>query len=168
MILRRVALPEVPGGLWLSAMPGRAAPLDDFLAATASERISHVLCLAGEAEIMAKSADYAALLASGERPWNWRAHPIEDFGIPSDGASFAASLAETAARLRRGDRVVLHCGAGIGRTGTAALCLLSALGLDRAEAEERVRSAGSHPETPEQRAFADRFSAEGCAAIPGD
>lgn len=164
MILRRVALPEVPGGLWLSAMPGRAAPLDDFLAATASERIDHVLCLAGEAEIMAKSADYAALLASGERPWNWRALPIEDFGIPGDAAGFAGRIAETAALLCRGERVALHCAAGIGRTGLAALCLLRALGLERPEAERRIREAGSFPETAAQRAFVDRFSAGCCAS----
>lgn len=162
MILRPVALPEVPGGLWLSAMPGRAAPLADFLAATALERIGHILCLAGEAEIAQKSPDYAALLASEDRPWSWHAHPIEDFGIPSDVASFSVGIAETAVLLRRGERVVLHCAAGIGRTGLVAFCLLLVLGLERAEAERRVRAAGSFPETAEQLAF----SAGGCAAAP--
>lgn len=160
MILRRVALPEAVGGLFLAAMPGRAAPLRDFLAAAEAEGIGHVLCLTGEDEVAQKSPDYAALLAAGGLPWTWRCHPIEDFGVPRDAASFVACIAETAARLRAGGRVVLHCGAGIGRTGMAALCLLSALGLERGEAERRVRAAGAFPETAEQLAF----SAAGCAS----
>lgn len=160
MILRRVALPEVPGGLFLAAMPGRAASLDEFLAAAQIERIDHVLCLTHEDEIARKSPDYAVLLAAGELPWRWRSQPIEDFGVPMDAASFARCMAETAALLRDGERVALHCGAGIGRTGMAALCLLSALGLEREEAERRVRAAGSFPETAEQLAF----SAAGCAS----
>ena len=157
MILRRVALPEVPGGLWLAAMPGRAAPLDETLAALEAERIGHVLCLAGEAEIVASSPDYGALLASGEHAWNWQAHPVPDFGIPGDAEGFAACIAATAALLREGGRVILHCNAGIGRTGTAAQCLLLELGLDRAVARQRVARAGSHPETREQRDFVERF-----------
>ncbi|WP_421994749.1 protein-tyrosine phosphatase family protein [Roseococcus sp.] len=153
MTLRPVALAEVPGGLWLSAMPGRAAPLGDFLAATAAAKIGQVLCLAGDAEIAAKAPDYAALLASGDLPWIWRAHPIEDFGVPEDAAGFVACIAQTAALLRQGERIVLHCAAGIGRTGMAAQCLLLTLGLDRAEALARVTAAGSHPETARQRAF---------------
>ncbi len=76
--------------------------------------------------------------------------------MPDDAAGFAACIAQTAALLQQGERVVLHCAAGIGRTGTAAQCLLLALGLDRAEAEARITAAGSHPETPEQRAFVNR------------
>ncbi len=158
MTLRRVALPI--GGLWLSAMPGRTAPLSDFLAVTAENRIGHVLCLTSEAEIAQRSPDYAALLVAGKLPWTWRTHPIADFGIPDDPADFATWISDGAALLRAGERLVLHCGAGIGRTGLAALCLLRALGLDREEAERRVRAAGSFPETAEQLAF----SAGSCAS----
>lgn len=157
MTLRPVALPEVPDRLFLAAMPGRADPLREFVAATAVERVGHILCLAGAEEIAKTSPDYAALLASGDAPWDWHTHPIADFGIPDDLAPFATRLSEMAMLLRGGERIALHCAAGVGRTGTAATCLLLMLGLGRAEADARIRAAGSHPETPEQRAFVDRF-----------
>lgn len=157
MILRRVALPEVAGALFLTAMPGRAAPLADFLAEAEAEGLGHVRSLTGQPEILTKSPAYAALLALGERPWDWRAHPVRDFGVPQDKAAFAAFIGEAAEALRGGARLALHCAAGIGRTGTAAVCLLVALGLEVGEAEERVRAAGSQPETSGQRRFAKAF-----------
>lgn len=157
MTLRRVALPEVSGRLWLSAMPGRAGRFREFLAAATAEGIGHVLCLAGPEELARTSPDYAAFLVAGELPWAWRDHPIEDFGVPADAAGFASAVAQAAALLRGGERLVLHCAAGIGRTGTAAICLLRELGLDQIQAEARVRAAGSEPETPEQRGFALGF-----------
>ena len=39
--------------------------------------------------------------------------------------------------------MVLHCAAGIGRTGTTAACLLKGLGLSTAQALKQVREAGS-------------------------
>ena len=42
---------------------------------------------------------------------------------------------------------MIHCGAGVGRTGTFAVCLIIALGASGAEAREAVGLAGSHPET---------------------
>ena len=156
MILRRVALPA--GGLWLSAMPGRREPLTDFLRVTAEVRIGHVLCLTGRKEIAEKSPDYAALLEAGGLPWQWHSHPIEDFGVPQDAEAFSAWVGEMAALLHAREHLVLHCGAGIGRTGMTAIRLLRALGVENAA--HRVEQAGSRPETAEQLAF----SAAGCAS----
>lgn len=156
MILRRIALPA--GGLWLSAMPGRCEPLADFLRATAEARIGHVLCLTSREEIAGKSPDYAALLQAGGLPWQWHSHPIEDFGVPQDAEAFAAWIGEMAALLRAGEHLVLHCGAGIGRTGMTAIRLLRVLGIE--DAARRIERAGSHPETAKQLAF----SAAGCAS----
>lgn len=65
---------------------------------------------------------------------------------------------EMGKRIRQGGTVLLHCAAGVGRTGTAAVCILLTLGLPLHEAYGLVRSAGSGPETPEQRRFVEDFA----------
>ena len=59
--------------------------------------------------------------------------------------------------VRAGGVVLVHCAAGIGRTGTAAACVLKALGLEADEALARVRSAGSNPQNAEQSGLVGWF-----------
>jgi len=140
-------------------MPGRFTPWAAFAATVQQHRIGLVLCLTGPDEIAAKAPAYAQALQAGALRARWQAHPVLDFGVPADLDGFAGFLATGAAALRAGDAVLLHCAAGIGRTGSAALCLLHLLGLPEADAEARVTAAGSHPETPAQREFVARFRA---------
>jgi len=153
--LRRVALPpDCPGALWLSAMPGRCGSLDDVRAALAANAIGHIGCLTSPAEIAAKSPAYAAARASGTIPTRLHDFPIADFATPEDIAAFFQWVTAMASLLRAGERLVVHCAAGIGRTGTAACCILMALGLPAPAANAAVRAAGSGPETAAQRALA--------------
>ena len=73
--------------------------------------------------------------------------------MPGDREAFWALANRVAKRLTAGDRMVIHCGAGIGRTGMLAVCVLLALGEPPARAEQAVSAAGSHPETEAQRAL---------------
>lgn len=132
-------------------MPGRGAAMAEWLAAMEGAGIGHVLCLNTPADIARTSPGYAALLDSGAAPWAVHNHPIEDFSVPGDLPAYAAWIAAQAARLRAGETMLLHCGAGIGRTGMTALVLLGALGMAPEAAAARVRAAGSFPETEAQR-----------------
>ena len=73
--------------------------------------------------------------------------------MPADVPAFKEFISELAAALVQGNGVVLHCNAGIGRTGTAAVAILRSLGVELQEATSWVADAGSGPETPAQRAF---------------
>ncbi len=68
-------------------------------------------------------------------------HPVPDGGVPADPAAFRATLDNVAGRLRVGERVVVACRGGLGRTGTAVACLLVDGGLAPERAIERVRAA---------------------------
>ncbi len=80
--------------------------------------------------------------------------PIPDFGVPSAEVTSRA-LQFIASRLAAGKVVVVHCGAGCGRTGTIlALHLKHSQGIPADEAIRRVREARRCAvETPEQEAF---------------
>jgi hypothetical protein len=155
---------RVPGMLLLSSMPGRLAPWAEFQDAVERRRVGLILCLTGPEEIAAKSPDYAAALKAGTLRPRWQAHAVADFGTPDDAYSFAHFLAAGGHALQAGEAVLLHCAAGIGRTGGAALCLLHLIGVPQAEADAQVVAAGSHPETPAQQDFVVRFRA---AQSPG-
>jgi protein tyrosine phosphatase (PTP) superfamily phosphohydrolase (DUF442 family) len=82
----------------------------------------------------------AAVLRAG-LPWVFA--PIVDGGIPSaDFRETWTSLGpQVRAILQRGGRVLIHCRAGLGRTGMLAAMLLVELGEDAESAIRRVRAA---------------------------
>jgi protein-tyrosine phosphatase len=82
---------------------------------------------------------------------------MRNFGLPLEPEAFRAGIELAADRLAAGDAVVLHCAAGIGRTGTAAACLLKQLGWPVEEAVRAVRAAGSNPENALQSGLVDWF-----------
>lgn len=73
----------------------------------------------------------------------WYHLPIVDMGVPAQLPWLSAQGQGAAVmdRLRRGQRVVFHCAAGLGRTGTMAAAALVALGQKPEAAIDCVRRA---------------------------
>lgn len=149
--------PPTTGAVWLSAMPGRFQPWPAFLAEARRRDLARIVCLAPLDELAELSPDYHVAVLTGRLPCRWQALPMRNFGLADDLRAFEDGIAQIADGLGRGEAVLLHCAAGIGRTGTAAACLLKHLGLPADEALRRVREAGSNPESALQSGLIDRF-----------
>ncbi|WP_374663695.1 tyrosine-protein phosphatase [Ramlibacter sp.] len=158
MPFRSVRLPdEVPGQLWLGPMPGRFEPWSAFMADAEHARLGLVVCLTPRDELAQLSPAYHRAVAGPGLGFRWLHTPMRNFGLPEDSAAFRRDMAEVTAALHAGDAVLLHCAAGIGRTGSAAACVLKSLGLPTDEALARVRAAGSNPQNAEQSGLVGWF-----------
>lgn len=150
-MLRPVPLPtSIPGKLYLHSMPGRYEPFERTVAEIQMRGITEVICLVPLDEIEFKSPNYARALKNGGTPWRQVMFPIVDYGVPKEREAYLRLILQVVDSLRAGTNVLAHCGAGIGRTGTLAACVLTVLGVSVAEALETVHAAGSYPERPEQ------------------
>jgi atypical dual specificity phosphatase len=158
MRLRSLELPsDVLGRVWLSAMPARGERWEHFLGEAKDAGITEVVCLTPRHEIASVSPVYGAALEAGDLPFRWRNLPMHNFGLAMHAEAFREGIDQIAASVRAGERVLLHCAAGIGRTGTAAACLLKRLGVPRQRALQQVRAAGSNPESALQSGLIDSF-----------
>jgi len=150
-MLRLLQLPDnFPGKLWLSSMPGRFEPMEEFLGWCRGVSVDEIVCLVGSEEIAEKSSEYAAVLEAGSCPLPVEQFPIPDYGAPKDIEVFVAMARHVAEQLQTGRKIVLHCAAGHGRTGMFAVVVLLASGMPLKSALVAVQAAGSEPDTADQ------------------
>lgn len=158
MALRPVALPaQIAGSLWLGSMPGRFETFRVFENEARRARLALLVCLTSRSELAELSPDYHAAVSQGTLPFRWLNLPMPNFGLPDDRPAFRRNVQQIAFALKQGDVVMMHCAAGIGRTGSSAACVLKALGLSSDEALRRVREAGSNPQNAQQSGLVDWF-----------
>lgn len=158
MALRSVKLPfDVQGTLWLGSMPARFESWISFTARAQRAGLDLLVCLTPRAEMAELSPAYDAAVDQGVAGMDWIELPMRNLGLPEDAAAFRHGIQQIANQLRQGSCVMLHCAAGIGRTGTAAACVLKSLGLDAVQALQRVRDAGSNPQNAQQSGLVDWF-----------
>ena len=161
-LFRSVVLPsDVSGSLYLHSMPGRYNPLSTSISEIENKEIDIVVSLTSFEEIRQKSQEYANAINDRSLGFERMEFPIIDFGIPQDSIAFLNLVENLAGRLNSGENLLIHCGAGIGRTGTLASSILLSLGKDLNESLKIIKNAGSNPETNEQmdlvRWVADHF-----------
>jgi protein-tyrosine phosphatase len=128
-----IPLPRGPGRLWLC---GKHFIGPDPEAALAVLGATTVVCLNQEPELAERYPDYVAWLRA-EAPDRAVWFPIPDLHAP-DVAVMRPLFEGLCERLDEGERLLLHCGAGIGRAGTMAAGILLLLGATSSEALDTV------------------------------
>lgn len=158
MAFRSVTLlPSTTGQLWLQSMPGRLEPWGSFLDEARAQSLHLVVCLNPLEEVAQLSPAYHKAIAEGRLPFRWQHLPMRDFGLGADPATFRQGVEQISHSLVLGEKVLLHCAAGIGRTGTVAACVLKALGQPTEAAMLAVSQAGSNPQSALQSGWIERF-----------
>jgi protein-tyrosine phosphatase len=119
---------------------------------------STVVCLCQRHELDSRYPAYVGWLdANPERAIWW---PIHDLGAEPVEAT-VPFVDDLVARLREGERLLVHCAAGIGRAGTTAVCILVRLGVPLHDAIRTVADARpmAGPEAGSQRALVQAVAA---------
>jgi protein-tyrosine phosphatase len=142
------------GAIGIAPCPGRGGSLAQDLDAIAAWPAALVVTLVEEAELATVGVIHLGREVE-RRGLAWLHAPIADFGVPD--AAFEARWAAAGRRVRQalrdGGRVLLHCRAGLGRSGMIAARTLVELGWTAEDAIAAVRHARPGAiETPEQEA----------------
>jgi len=146
-----VAAPGMTGWIGMTLCPGKKDPyaafgawdrdLDADLQAISDWGASAVVTLIEECEFgLLGVPDFGTKVSSTFR-WLWL--PIPDGGVPSEEfeSRWDDAGPELHGRLAAGERVLVHCRAGLGRTGLVASRLLVEAGMTPLQAIRAVRGA---------------------------
>jgi protein-tyrosine phosphatase len=152
----RIPLPIEAGGLWLC---GKHFIGPDVEAALKAVGASHVVCLNERHELEDRYPQYVEWLRTDDRAL-W--HPVPDFHAPhiDDARQLVLELRQ---RIESGETLLVHCGAGIGRSGTIAAAILITMG---ASLEDALATVAAHrpmagPEAGAQRDLLVALAAAG-------
>jgi protein-tyrosine phosphatase len=149
-----------PGRLAVAPRPRSADWLADEIRSWKSAGVDTVASLLCDDEIAEIGLRHEAEICAAEG-MEFVRFPIKDRGVPDSMEEARAFVTGLSRRLAEDRAVLIHCRAGIGRTGMMAACCLVVSGVQPDEAFDRIAKARgmSVPDTEEQRLWTTAFAA---------
>lgn len=150
----------LPGRLLMSACPSPGVALRQSLRSFAFRGAGTVVSLLPAEEAIELQLAEEACLAEKEG-LRFRSFPIKDRSVPARVVDMVPLLDELLKHLLAGEHVVVHCRAGIGRTGLVACGVVIWLGKEPEEARALVSRARGQPvpENAMQHRYLDAIAA---------
>jgi protein-tyrosine phosphatase len=146
---RLAILPRPRGGDWLldEISSLRRSGVEVLVSLLTAEEVSEL--------DLAREAEYCA--AEGIQ---FISFPFADRGVPPSAADAVRLVRKLEDLVADGKAVAIHCRQGVGRSAVVAACVLAAQGAQPKVAFELIAKARGCPvpDTPEQRAWVERFA----------
>jgi hypothetical protein len=153
--LDRVPLPSGSGAVWMCGKHRVGPDPEDVLRIAGATTI---VCLTQRDELVDRYPGYVAWL-DRHQPARAVWLPVADLSAPPFDV-FVAQVRGLRDRLGRGEHLVVHCGAGIGRAGTYVVALLMTMGMPEQQALDHVRASRpmAGPEVGAQKTLIETLS----------
>ena len=147
-----------PHRLGLMARPRGGESLHEEVAAWRNASVGLVVSLLEPHEVRELELKAEPTLCL-EQSIEFRHFPVPDRGVPQSIRETSILVAALHTKLVQGKAVVIHCRAGIGRTGLVAGCILHKLRIPRTEIFHLLsRSRGlAMPDTSAQVEWVEKF-----------
>jgi protein-tyrosine phosphatase len=142
------------GSLAISAHPASSADADSRIAEIAASGIDRVISLLEPAEAQSLGLQHEGDLVSAQA-MDFLSFPIPDMGLPESIDAFAQLSRRLYRQIHAGGHTLIHCRAGVGRSGLLAAAILMHGGRDAHQAFAHVarRRGMPVPETSGQGAW---------------
>lgn len=154
-----VSLPTIdPGRLTIMPRPRGGEWLEDDLKSLKTAGVTHVVSLLMPSEITDLGLSQEAALCTS-LGLEYTSFPIPDRQSPSSLDATRDLIQAIEASLKAGQRIVIHCRMGIGRSSTIAACVMAHQNISPTEAfKELSRVRGFQvPDTDDQRQWVERY-----------
>jgi len=151
-----------PGGLWCASFTDVGPDPDAALAAADADLL---VSLVLPEEMHYRYPEFEPWLEAN--PGRCRRHPIPDWNVVDDD-EMLNTVDQLTGLLLTDHTLILHCGAGMGRTGILSILVLVELGMPHEEAAVHVRRhrAGAGADSTPQQEQVDRLVARITARRP--
>jgi len=135
---------------WISARPEIYA-LEDYVDSLNEARIRNLVVLMSQKEIKQKYGSFDLIQFYKDEGFHVSRYPIPDFSVPRDINKFSEFVQAIA---KATSETLVHCSAGLGRSGLFMSCLMIEFGYSAKDAIKLVRrQRPGAVETPEQEEF---------------